>query len=211
MRVHLALAAVIALGCAVAASGAPRPAAALYLVRPDPRMCPSPLCGGWWVRQVNHAVTTCGDASRSRECYVARADGIPETLRGTRAGTLLVRGRVLPATAGGFSRLVVLAAWRPAGESAPAGTTFRVVDNGVRCVTAPCFSLTAAVLETTRSVTLSDLDLDPVGAGPGDLRRARAAVTQGGLIVTGRVRTVADAGPAGAGRVLVATEVWLRP
>lgn len=216
MRVCVAAAAVL-LVVAGAAGAAPRAgdaASTYYLVRPDPRLCSSPLCGGAWVRRVNHATTRCVDGSEARECYVASAAGVPEKLWSALAGSVLTRGRILPAGIGGFpglGRLAATAAWRPAGGREPRGTTFRVVENGVRCVTSPCFSSTAYTLERAGRRMLSELDLAGVGESSTDLRRAQLALTGGGLLVTGTVRTVADAGPAGAGRTLRATQIWLRP
>lgn len=216
MRAWVAIAAMLLAVAGVPGAG---PAAVdaspvYYLVRPDPRLCPSPICGGAWVRRVNHAMTRCIDGSEAPECYVASAAGVPDKLWSSLAGSVLTRGRVVPAGIEGFpdlARLAVVAAWRPAGEQQPRGTTFRVVDNGVRCITSPCFSLTATALETDRRRTLSEIDLTAAGASATDLRRAERALAAGGVLVTGAVRTVPNAGPAGAGRVLQATQIWLRP
>jgi hypothetical protein len=208
-----AVAALAALGTAARATpGAP--AATYYVVRPDPRLCPSPLCGGVWARRVNRPLTRCADGTAARECYVAATAGIPEKLWSALAGSLLVRGRIVQAGIEGFpglGRLDAGAAWRPAGPRPPAGTTFRVVDTGIRCVATPCFSLRAEVLEAGRRRMLSDLDLAGVGAAEGDLRRALLALPGRGVLVTGTVRRVPDAGPAGAGQVLAASQLWLRP
>jgi len=180
---------------------------AYYLVRLDLRLCPSPMCGGAWVRRVNHATTRCVDGSEARECYVASVIG---SLQG---GTFtLARGRLVPAGIVGFPGLGALrvsATWEHAGISSWRGSVYRVRDNGVRCVTSPCFSFNAAKLETTRRTTLSDVDLSRVSAHPESLVKARLALARGGLIVAGTVRVVPDVGPAGDGRVLVATQFWL--
>jgi hypothetical protein len=185
-------------------------ATAHVLVRPDPRMCPSPRCGGAWVRRVNHATTRCADGAARAECYVTSVDGPqPQPRRGV---PFLARGRIVPARIEGYpglGSLAVDAAWRPAGPRAPRGTTYRVADNGIRCITTPCFTLTAAPLDRAGRVTLSDLDLRGVGAAKADLERALAAIDGRGALVTGTVRAVPDAGPAGTGRTLVATQVWL--
>lgn len=207
------VAAVVGLGT-VARAAPEAPAATYYLVRPDPRLCPSPLCGGAWARRVNRPLARCADGTVARECYVAAATGVPEKLWSAHAGSVLVRGRIEPAGIEGFpglGRLDAVAAWRPAGPLRPSGTTFRVVDTGIRCVTTPCYSLRADALETGRRRMLSDLDLAGVGAGAGDLRRAERALRGAGALVTGTARRVPDAGPAGAGAVLTASQLWLRP
>jgi hypothetical protein len=166
------------------------------------------------VRRVNHATTVCADGGRHRECYAATVSGVPEKLWSARGGSVLVRGRLTDARIDGFPGLAALravAAWRPAGTGAPRGRTFRVRDNGVRCVAAPCFSLTATALEGGGTRTLSELDLARAGLSAGDLRRTERAVSGDGALVTGTVVTVPDAGPAGSGRSLRATQAWLRP
>lgn len=42
-------------------------------------------------------------------------------------------------------------------------TYYQVADNGVRCITTPCPSLTATVLGTARQETWNDVDLRPLG------------------------------------------------
>jgi hypothetical protein len=196
-----------------AAAGTTAPES-FFLVRPDARMCPSPRCGGAWVRQLDHLLTRCHDGRSRTECYVATVSGIPAQLGGTRAGSVLARGRLAGAGIDGFPGLATLvgsAAWRPAGTGPPRGRTFRVRDNGVRCVTAPCFSLTAAPLGPGGSRTLSGVDLGGVaGLTAGDRRRLERGLSGAGAIVTGTIVRVPDAGPAGAGRTLRATQAWLR-
>lgn len=205
----------IALVAAAASGAAPAPSAAAYwFVRPDLRMCPSPLCGGGWVRRVNQGSTRCADGQMRHECYVASTPGIPGKAWSGRAGTVLGRGALGPARIDGFpglGMLSVTAAWRPAGARPPRGVTYRVRDNGTRCVTTPCFSLTATALGTGRARTLSTLDLDPVGAAGADLGGVSRTLAGQGALVTGTIVAVPDAGPAGTGRALRATQLWVRP
>ncbi|MEP7224495.1 MAG: DUF6748 domain-containing protein, partial [Actinomycetota bacterium] len=44
-----------------------------YVVYTDPRLCPSPLCGGYWVALANHSRTRCPDRRYRPRCYVASA------------------------------------------------------------------------------------------------------------------------------------------
>src|SRR5919197_6304583 len=46
-------------------------ASGIFVVRPDPRECPSPLCGGYWVALANRARTRCSDGLLRPRCYVA--------------------------------------------------------------------------------------------------------------------------------------------
>ena len=45
----------------------------MFLVEHDPRLCPSPACGGYWVALANGVRTRCGDGTREKRCYDARA------------------------------------------------------------------------------------------------------------------------------------------
>lgn len=56
------------------ASAAPVARSAVYAVRPDLRMCPSPACGGWWITKVNQPTMRCVDGSTAQWCYVAEID-----------------------------------------------------------------------------------------------------------------------------------------
>src|SRR5581483_8338153 len=105
-------------GGARAQEGAQEP---VFRLRPDPRLCPSPFCGGVFASLVNRPLTTCFDGTSRPECYAAGA------------------------------RLDVAAAWLAAGPRSTGGTVYRVVDTGVRCARAPCFSLRATLVNGART------------------------------------------------------------
>ena len=68
----IALAAVLGM-IALSAGAASAKPSAHYVVRVDPRLCPSPLCGGYWVSLANRHRTRCHDGVRRARCYVASA------------------------------------------------------------------------------------------------------------------------------------------
>lgn len=222
MRILL-LAIVFSLASAVPAAGdPPRSVSSYYLARADQRECPSPRCGGLWVHLVNRSGTTCGDGSVRRECYVAVVH-LSSLRLGDRkavqlgalitAGRALVRGRLEREGIEGFELdgLVVSEVWTASGSpSAPAGVFRKVTDNGIRCVTSPCFSIHTAALNTGRSVDVSVVDLSSTGASVAEQRAALARIANGGLIAAGRVVRVPHAGPAGTGRTLVASQYYVR-
>ena len=84
-----------------------------------------------------------------------------------------------------------------------------MIDTGLRCIRAPCFSLRATVVNGTRALTLSGLDLAGTGASAVAIRRAEDALVHGGLLVGGTIRSTAEPGTGETGRTLVATQVWL--
>src|SRR5262249_20029919 len=148
---------VLAIGSAGPAAGATSDARAAaapayWSLRADMRMCPSPMCGGWFARRANHATSVCAGGKRRAECYVAALDlgslrltaDARTALRDTLAHGGLVRGRLATGYAGrpDLQRLTVSAAWQRVGSAAQS-TLYRVVDTGMRCIAAPCFNLDA--------------------------------------------------------------------
>ena len=225
MRLPVWTTLVAAAAIAAALSGAatahsPNGTATYFGIRPDMRLCPSPACGGWWASRVNRSVTICGNGLPGEECYAAELDLAALKLsderrtaleRAAATGTTLLRGRLERRPGSGpppldkLGVLVVTEAWLRHGRAQLRGTVFRVEDNGVRCVRAPCFSLHVSVLNTTVHQNVSSLDLAASGAGLAAVRRARAALGTG-VLVEGRV----VAGPLAGGKTLRAGAFWLR-
>ena len=179
-----------------------------YRIARDTRRCAAPGCGGWLVSRVGRASTTCADGSTADACYVASLDlarvGLsPDEERATTAdaSALILRGKVRTRAAG--TVLEVEEAFRAATPPADTPTIYQLSDRGVRCIAAPCFSMVAAKLNSTVTVTLSDL------SGPLAVQ-ASDELAVGPVLVTGPWRTVKSAGPAGDARVLDVTSVWTR-
>lgn len=79
-----------------------------------------------------------------------------------------------------------------------------VRDNGILCITYPCFSIDALPVDPPGELQLvSDVDLRPLELTQAqiDTLLARKATPEG-ITVAGHIETVRDAGPAGDGRVL---------
>ena len=181
-----------------------------YLAQPDPRLCPSPLCGGYWVSLANRGRTRCHDGVLRARCYVARA--VDEDRHPLNAGVpdgALARAAIESSSYEGFGKLGVLVVadiFSPAGRAPVTGTFYRVVDTGIRCVRAPCFSWRASRLNESVRITVSDLDLGATRATPQELERAEAALgTKNGLFARGRITSTPD-----DGRLFRATRVFLR-
>jgi hypothetical protein len=209
----------IAAGATAAHGTSSAAAETVYRLRPDPRMCPSPVCGGFWAARVNVATTTCIGGDTRPACYVAAVDlgGFAPT-GAARIRAAIARSRAL--VDGGIVRyphdvfpqlgsLLARSAWLPAGSGDAHGTVYRLVDTGIRCIRAPCFSLRATVVNGTPSVKLSEVDLDAAGVPGAARRRARALLRRGGILVAGSVHAVSDPAWPDTGRGLTATQVWL--
>jgi len=193
-----------------AAGGPPLVGLTYYVVQPDPRLCPSPLCGGYWAALANRGRTRCHDGLLRPRCYIAMAvdeDRHPWP-SGLPAGAI-VRADIEPWSFEAFGKLGVLVVadvWAPGGRASPSAGFYRLRDTGVRCIRAPCFSLRASKLNGSSRVTLSDLDLGATRATPEELERAEAALrTKNGLFARGRIVATPD-----GGRLFRATRVFLR-
>lgn len=191
-------------GAAPAASNPQPVGSSYYVVRPDPRLCPSPLCGGYWVSLANHARTRCHDGLFRPRCYVANAiDEHRHPLTTSVADGALARAAIEPREFGGLGELGVLVVAElrsPVGRAA-AGDFYRLRDTGVRCTRAQCFSLRASRLDTSSRTTVSDLDLRPARPSPDELERAEAALTtSNGLFASGRIVRTATVDASSAPR-----------
>ncbi len=206
-----ALLAVLTIGVvARSASSQPPIGSGVYTVRADPRLCPSPLCGGYWVALANGARTRCADGTRKAQCYVARAvDVHRHPLDLSIPDPVLVRADLEPWEYEGFGSLGVLAVavvLTPAGTAPASGGYYRVVDTGVRCIRAPCFSFRATQVNGSTRTTMSGVALHSSGATTAEISRAQAALhTKSGLIARGRFARTSD-----GGRVFHATRLFLR-
>ena len=210
-RVGLAVIVLVISGISVAGSAARQPptGTAIYVARHDPRLCPSPRCGGYWVAIANGVRTRCSDGLRHVRCYVARAvDARGRTLGGNIAEDALVRGAI-DAWRGAFDdldELVVAAVYAPAGAASVSGGYYRVIDTGIRCIRAPCFSYRAAQVNGSTRTTVSSLDLGASDATPAEVDRAQAALgSKNGLYARGRFARTPD-----GGRVFRALRLYLR-
>lgn len=220
MGVGLAFALLVPTGAAAPSAGRTTAVSdAFSSLRADQRECPSPMCGGFFVRRVNRAQTRCVDGAARPECYVAEVELERTGLTGValeRASAglgdgALVRGRIVPRSADGFPGLGDLDAsevWLRTGRTS--GRVYRVRDTGLACVASPCFSFRAGLVNGQTRTSLSSVELSGVGGSAALLRRARTAMRTGSLLVAGTIRAVPDAGPAGTGRELVAAALYLR-
>ena len=192
------------------------------VTRVDERLCPSPFCGGVFVKRLNNAWQACPDGSLAEECYAGRIDwsalGLsPDDVAALEADFVqhraVVRGR-LEQVDSGFAVpvpvLVVSNAWRGVTGAPPEdkGRYFGVVPSGIVCITTPCPSLTELRLNSRRSHPLHELDLTPSGANDVDIGLGLEALYEGsGLIVLGTHGSIE--GPAGLGRVLRADAFYV--
>jgi hypothetical protein len=180
-----------------------------YTIRRDVRRCASPMCGGYFIKQVNQARTRCANGRSMAEWYVASIEwnGLPEpdSDGALVRGTLSSRGD----RRGTYGVLRAREVWTAAGTNQPSGTFFRVRDRGLRCIAAPCETHHEAKLNTSVSRNVAGVDLSGAGAADNATSDAFAAMTsQEGVLVAGSHSPVT--GPAGRSQMLKATQFYLR-
>jgi hypothetical protein len=193
-----------------------RAAAPSYVtLRRDLRRCASPLCGGFFVAAVNQDSLRCADGRRSAECYVADLDlsalALSDEQQATvqsNATTFLLLGqiRAIQTVAGRLGELAVSEAWQGHPDVTPSGQFFRARNDGIVCITSPCLSFSAELLNRQApSVKIADIDLSRVSDDPSAAFEQLSAAD--GLLLAARRTTVT--GPAGSARGLRASEFYL--
>ena len=192
-----------------------------YAVRPDLRLCPSPICGGVWVRALNRSLTRCANGTYNPECYAAKDDwsalGLsPEELNRVRTRVLsghgIVQGSLVasPQSPSATSvesaptdlgELRVSSAWLAATERAAEGLYYRVRELPVDCVpSAACLPIVESKLNSGEVRRVLRVNFSLTGASREQIRKAVEAMAQGNLIVAGKNRPVffPTESPAGA-------------
>jgi len=183
---------------------------AIYVVRPDPRLCPSPLCGGYWVTLANHGRTRCADGLRRPACYVAKVvDEDRRPLKAGIPGDALVQADIEESTYEGVGKLGVLVVadvFSSTSRGPRSGRFFRLVETGIRCIRAPCFSIRASLLNRSSRTTVSGIQ-SVGGVIPERLvnRVETALDTKSGVLAQGRIAPSFD-----GGREFLATRFFLR-
>ncbi len=198
-----------------------------YALYADLRRCPSPLCGGWFVDELNRPATQCHDGSTADQCYTPELDWSRSGLSDAQQSQLLdaahtgaTSGQVVAIARGTFAhgnstpqpelgRFVISEAWAEVGSGAATGTFVEVHDNGLRCFAAPCRNLTEVTLDTPQVTDIAAVDFTPAGLTDSQVETCTTAMYgPDGLIVAGDRYTVQANGSTAPGRT--ATAAYLR-
>ncbi len=187
-----------------------------FTIRPDYRRCVSPICGGWFVNAVNLRAMKCLNGSVQQECYVGTDKiNIPglsttqtaELRQAMSESKVLIQGNLSDRVAYGL--LQINNAWLSASDQPPKGRFVSVTDNGIRCITHPCPSYDAQILNRRFVKSLASFDLSAVEASDEQLAMAQAAVnSEDGLPMAGRFVEVT--GPAGSAQGMAASQFYLK-
>lgn len=179
-----------------------------YTFRPDLRKCMSPVCGGFFVKAVNQKLTRCANGRRQAECYVA---SLSNKQNFDMSSAVLVQGAIKPKTYPEFGNLgifAVAAAFSSATETIGKQLFVGLENNGIVCITTPCFSVDQYLLNGKKIRTISAIDLEAVGASDELLGEARSIIDRGEvLIASGVNRQTEEVG--GKGVAFVAERFYL--
>jgi hypothetical protein len=203
----LSVASVSSGGCAVSADRAESEATdedesaastgpVFYALRQDFRKCMSPMCGGYFYKRLNKATTNCiGGGAPQEWCYAWNADltAVNSTTEGEQ---VLFNGTITTETINGgkWAKFTATAAWKAQTTFTPTEVYgsdprfYLVKDNGIRCITTPCYSLDAKRINLTYKTTLSGLDLGALTTPDltdGAVVFGTISTTKSGRIMTG--------------------------
>lgn len=186
-----------------------------YTARPDFRKCAFPFCGGYFIRAVNQRSMQCADGSIQRECYVAEliyGDGpIEASYSLVNETPLLVRGHQGKKDYGNKVPMGVFyadAAYRSATRITATQSFYGIENNGILCITTPCFSYDSVLLNTERSLNLSEVNLETSGATPSDIELAQQLLANGQVLYAAGVNRKYQ-GFAGIGVAFIAQQFYL--
>lgn len=190
-----------------------------FAIAKDFRKCSSPMCGGFFLARVNRSTTVCHTGSSADTCYTPVLDwsesGLDADLQeklvnasGKTEGTFaLVRGRFAKKNtttpSPSLGKFIVTEAWVAEGDNAPDGVFAKVFDNGIRCITAPCPTLTEKGLNTGNAVNVADLDFAPADLSENQIQGfVEEYIAPSGIIVAGYRYTFKMNGKRAKGRTV---------
>lgn len=192
-----------------------------YTVRRDFRRCASPICGGFFIKQNNLKATPCVDGVFRNECYVSSIDWSSLKLpldklakvQNEDGSRLILRGTIVPVEfgeIGKFGELRVKEAFIAATDAPAKGTFVALKNNGIVCITTPCFSTDQFILNQPLFSQISSIDLSKIRATPKQIEAANNEIFALGLIAVGTTKVVDNLNPTKRDVKFVATQFYLR-
>ena len=191
-----------------------------YIVtRLDPRMCPAPICGGYFVKEVNKPKTKCADGTWQRDCHAGQLDAFALGWSSDALASFseqfgqrhaLVRGKLRQIELDSLKAdtLVVEEGWLGQALSKPIGTFFGAKATGIVCITFPCPSILERKLNFRTKRLLVEIDLAASGASGEQVETGYKALSWPvGILAVGEHQMITD--PAGRALKLVTSEFYL--
>lgn len=181
-----------------------------YLARQDYRKCSAPLCGGIYLKAINGKALQCLNGSRQRECYIGTPDWSKLGFNPFGEGVgeeLLLKGQLFDDV--NLGRFVATQAAFAAGKKNPKGTFYAVENNGLMCISSPCFSFDEYTLNSKKPAqAISEVDLSRTGASDEFIEIAfQLMADDEPVVIVGKNQRYH--GFSGVGVRLVATQFYL--
>lgn len=190
----------------------------------DMKKCAAPKCGGYYFHRLNRTSTVCHNGANAWSCYVPELDWSEANLSDELQGALIeaagrdavapgtvaiVRGRFAPktyASNGNLGRFVVSEAWVAEGQGVSEGVFAKVHDNDVRCIQAPCPTVTEKALNTSRSANIAVLDWSAGGFAEDQVAKMTTEMLNrpSGVIIAGERYTFKENNVSAKGRTVTA-------
>ncbi|MGE0872352.1 MAG: DUF6748 domain-containing protein [Kofleriaceae bacterium] len=174
-------------------------AASYFIIKPaivENDDCELGSCGRFVVALANGGTTRCGFTAPQSSCLIEVIDWSPLGLSAEAAGayerrildgdSFVLEGELIPEPDDSGVSFRASGIWVPgSARGTIEGEYVLVYDNGIRCVRAPCPSLTELTLNSTAQSEITDVDLSPAGASEQAEWLARKAFTGVGAILVG--------------------------
>lgn len=169
-----------------------------FVAQRDLRKCAYPMCGGYFVHRVNASKTRCIDGSYQDSCYVTGIDlsKLMLTENDLDYGKAIFRGAIEKTEINGktWGTFAGGEAWANETGSDALGDVWRVEDNGIRCIKAPCPSISADKLNTSAVRQVTDMDYSGANATQKQIDGANDSIFSESLLVTGTIAATKDGG-----------------
>lgn len=213
------------------ATSATAATSAYFSIRTDLRKCAYPMCGGWFLSQVNSSTTQCHDGRIATSCYTPVLDWTNSGLDDTQQAALNEAAHHAATSPGVYAivvgrfartntttpdptlgRFVISEAWVSEGDGVSTGTFVKVKDNGLRCFVAPCPNLTETTLNTPQTTDIAEVDWTPSGLTDAQIEDCTQDMYgPDGLMIAGDRYTTTVNGTAAKGRTVTAAYQRLVP
>lgn len=182
-------------------------------VRADARKCASPMCGGYFIHDVNRSTA---------ERYVSALDlaaaaltpELEDSVLAAPAEELVLRGKLGPVEpAHGTRAFLVSEVYRGMPGMAPADTAVffstKTHTPAIQCITAPCNNESATKLNSTATTSFTSYDVTAALPNGGDTAWLTDRMQTHGAITAGTIAKGSKK-PGGYEQVLTATQVYVR-
>ena len=187
-----------------------------YSARSDFRKCPAPLCGGYFIKKLNKAKMICADGSFKKECYVASAnfdefgissfpfsseDTTPYVFKGKQRLELFKDFK-------GLGVFEVSEAYKASIDSITSSNFYGLESLGIVCITSPCFSYEAHLINRKTTLDVSNVDFSLIGSAEDEMVvQAQQDLADGEVVlIAGQVRFIE--GFSGLGRKMIVTQLY---